>query len=361
MIAIAMIRLRTALIAALLLLCGITQAAAQQAPVKAAIYVAPPFIMNAANGYTGFTWELWQQIAADLKLNYDVREVPTIAELLQLVHDGQVDVGVADLSITADRYQVMDFSQPYFDAGLRIMIDEDRTTGLRTLISDLRETGHLRVYAWIGVVILIATIVLTLIDRRWHPEFPERWRDGLAESFHHVMSVATSGSTSHRNLLGSLGTVLGAVWLACGVVVVAYVTSSITSVMTASAIKHQINSAADLTGKHVGALAGSTGESYCRDAMLDVQPFNSMDEAVKALLKGQIAAIVRDAPVLEWFDTAHPELPVTVVGPVFRTEKYGFAFPAGSPLTRQVSEAILGLKDRGVLDKLRTKYFGTTR
>jgi ABC-type amino acid transport substrate-binding protein len=95
--------------------------------------------------------------------------------------------------------------------------------------------------------------------------------------------------------------------------------------------------------------------------MLSVQSFDTMDRAVDALLKGQIVAIVRDAPVLEWFDNAHPELPVTVVGPVFKSEKYGFALPAGSPLTRDISETILRLKDRGVLDSLRARYFGTTR
>jgi polar amino acid transport system substrate-binding protein len=343
------------------ILFGVAPAGSQSAPIKVAVYVAPPFVMKTSDGYTGFAWDLWQQVGNELDLKFDVREVRTVEQLLQLVHDKQVDIAVANLSITAERFHQMDFSQPWFDAGLRIMIDEDRHTGLSTLIFDLKQSGHLRIYAWLGIILVVATIVLTLIDRRWHPEFPEEWPQGLAESFRHVMSVAMTGSTSHRNLLGAAGTALGALWLACGVAVVAYVTSSVTSVMTASAITHQINSFNDLRGKHIGAMAGTVGESYCRDAMLDVQSFDTMDQAVDALLKGQIAAIVRDAPVLEWFDNAHPELPVTVVGPVFKSERYGFALPTGSPLTRQISEVILRLKDRGTLDTLRTRYFGTTR
>ena len=252
----------------LFLLCGLIPAAAQPSPplepIKIAVYVAPPFVMKSGDVYTGFTWDLWQQIASDLKLNAEVRQADTIADLLQLVRDRRIDVAVADLTITAARFTTMDFSQPYFDAGLRIMIDEDRHASLRSLISDLRQGGHLRIYAWIAGIMVFATIVLTLIDRRWHPEFPEKWGEGLAESFYHVMSVATSGSTSHRNLLGAAGRVLGAVWLACGVAVVAYVTSSITSVMTVSTIAHQINGFDDLRGKRVGALTGSTGEIYCR-------------------------------------------------------------------------------------------------
>jgi polar amino acid transport system substrate-binding protein len=356
--------MRTGLIAVLLLLlCGPAHVAAQPvpAPIKAAVYIAPPFIMKSADGYTGFTWELWQQIAGDLKLTYDVQQVDSVAQLLQLVREKRVDVAVANLSITAARFETMDFTQPYFDAGLRIMIDEDRHAGLGSLIADLRQSGHLRIYAWLGVIIVVGTIVLTLIDRKYHPEFPGSWSEGLAESFYHVMSVTTSGSTSHRNLLGTAGRFLGAIWLACGVAVVAYVTSSITSVMTASTIAHQINSFSDLHGKHVGVLEGSVGEAYCRQSMLDVQAFGTMEQAIDALLKGEISAIVRDAPVLEWYDNAHPELPITVVGPVFNTEKYGFALPSNSPLTRPISEASLRLKDKGALDALRTRYFGTTR
>ena len=121
--------------------------------------------MQAGDAYSGFTWDLWQQIADDLKLTFDLRKVDTIDELLRLVRSSQVDVAIADLSITADRYQVMDFSQPYFDAGLRIMIDEDRHTGLRTLFRDLGHSGHLRVYAWIAVFIVVGTLVLTVFRR----------------------------------------------------------------------------------------------------------------------------------------------------------------------------------------------------
>ncbi len=42
------------------------------------------------------------------------------------VRDHRIDVAVANLSITAERFTQMDFSLPYFDSGQRIMIDEDR-------------------------------------------------------------------------------------------------------------------------------------------------------------------------------------------------------------------------------------------
>jgi ABC-type amino acid transport substrate-binding protein len=353
--------LRICLAAILLLLCGAAPAAAEPTHVTVATYVAPPFVMTTATGYTGFTWELWKRIAQDLNLQVDVHGVDSVTELLEQVRDHRIDVAVANLSINAERFTHMDFSLPYFDSGQRIMIDEDRHGSARNLFEGLRADGHLRVYAWLIVLIVGLTILLTLLDRRRREDFPQEWHKGIAESFYHVMSIVTSGKTTHPNLFGTLGTVVAAVWLACGVGIVAYVTSSITSVMTAQAMTHEISGFQDLGRRHVGVLAGSVGEAYCRHAMVDVESFNSMEDAVDALLKASVSAVVLDAPMLEWYDNAHPELPITVVGPVFLAEQYGFALPTGSPLTRRISEEILRLKDNGTVDKLRARYFGTTR
>jgi polar amino acid transport system substrate-binding protein len=46
---------------------------------------------------------------------------------------------------------------------------------------------------------------MTIFDRHFDESFPKRWREGLAESFHHVVSIATSGKTSRKNLFGWLG------------------------------------------------------------------------------------------------------------------------------------------------------------
>jgi polar amino acid transport system substrate-binding protein len=106
------VMLRPGPIAALLLLLyGYAPVAAQQAPapLKVAVYTAPPFVMKSAAGYSGFAWELWQQVAADLKITYDAQEAGSLAQLLQQVREKRVDIAVANLSINAQRFETMDF------------------------------------------------------------------------------------------------------------------------------------------------------------------------------------------------------------------------------------------------------------
>ena len=81
---------------------------------------------------------------------------------------------------------------------------------------------------------------------------------------------------------------------------------------------------------------------------------------MNALVKGRVGAIVQDAPVLEYYDNSHPELPITEVGALFLPQKYGFVLPKGSALVRPVDIQILAARESGYLDKLKAKYFGVT-
>jgi ABC-type amino acid transport substrate-binding protein len=303
--------------------------------------------------------ELWDEIAASQGWQSEYVPVNTVPELITMTREGKVDIAVTDMFITADRIKQIDFSHPYFDSGLQIMIDEDRHPGMLDLLNGLASSGHLRIFAIGGILIILATLILTFLDRRFDPGFHKEWFSGLAVSFYHVMSTTFTGKSEHKNLIrGPFGSIAAALWVAAGITIVAYITSSITSVMTANQIRSQINGPDDLPGKTVGTILGGAGEAYCRTANLDTQLFNNIDEAAQALVQRQINAIVYDAPILRYYDNAHPELPITEVGPVFQQKKYGFALPIGSPLRLEVNEQLLQLTENGTISRLNSKYFG---
>ncbi len=334
-------------------------AAPAQRTVKVGVYLEAPFVMKATNGIGGYAIDLWTEIANAQGWKSDYTVASTLPELISMTHNGQVDVAVTDMFITAERMRKVDFTHPYFDSGLQIMIDENRHPGMLDLVRGLASSGHLRIFAIGGILILAATLVLTLIDRRLDPEFQDGWFPGLAHSFYHVMQTTFTGKSSHKNLIeGPLGYVAAALWVACGVTIVAYITSSITSVMTANQIRSQINGPDDLPGKTVGTILGSAGEEYCQNANLNTQTFDNIEDAVKALVRREISAIVYDAPILRYYDNAHPELPITEVGPVFQPKKYGFGLPMGSPLRITVNEELLQLTENGSIARLNSKYFG---
>lgn len=346
-------------------LCAMASSRAQQAPpptqpgLRVGVYVSPPFVMKQDGRYTGMAIELWEKIAAELGLRFSYEQVPTLRQLVDATASGNLDVAVTNLSITESRADRIDFTHPWYDAGLRIMVNKDQGTGFWDVIAGLRQSGHLQAYAWLALVIVLATILLTLFDRRFDRDFPRTWREGIAESFYTVMSVATSGRPpSRKNLFGWIGRIWQALWLVCGVAVLAYVTSSVTSVMTTLSLSNQISSLVDLRDKTVGVFTGSVAEEYAHENGFTERSYRDIDEAVTALLDKKVAAVIADAPVLEYYALGRADLPLSVIGPIFKPDKYGFGRPRGSNLSRPVTVAIIGTRESGELEELRTKYFG---
>lgn len=325
------------------------------------VYVNPPFVVHENEQYTGMAIELWQRLEKKVGFASTYKNYPSYRQLIAALQTGEIAAAVSNLTITRQRAQSIAFTQPWYDSGLRIMTRKKGAASLQSVLDGLVESGHLATYAWLFALALVATLGMTLLDRRLDNTFPGRWRDGLADNFFHTLSILTTGKTTHKNLFGWVGRIWSALWMVVGVAVIAYITSSITSVMTATSLTNQIHSLSDLAGKTVGVLEGSVGQDYIQGLGIPTRSYDNMDASAQGLADAEVDAIVGDAPVLEYFAHTHPNQPVRVVGNMFHPDKYGFGFPLQSELLRPVTLELLGLREAGAIRDLRVKYFGNTR
>ena len=103
---------------------------AQEAPattrtVNVGVFETDPFVMKDSNGgYTGFDIELWNAIAADLHFKTNFVHANSFPDLLDSVKNGKVDAALSSITVNSDRHNVMEFSTPYFNSGLMIMVRE---------------------------------------------------------------------------------------------------------------------------------------------------------------------------------------------------------------------------------------------
>ena len=329
-------------------------------PLRVGIRLDEPFAEKApGGGYKGYAIDLWESIAAQNGWKYRFVEFHSTAEILEAISQRKLDVGAANITVTRTRLSDADFSLPFLDAGLQIMVDDTRKAGGGQFWKVVSNPDHIKVVGYGLLIIVLLAAILTLFERRFDPEFPRGWVEGWVESFYHVMSVIFTGKTNHKNIPGPLGRFFSAIWVATGVAVVAFITSSITSSMTVNKLHGQINGPQDLPGKVVGTVRGTLGQTYCDNLQLDPQLFGNLPDAVRALVKRKINCIVYDAPVLQYYDNAHPELPVSEVGPVINKAPYGFAFAPGSPLRIPFNLALFDLEEKGFVNTLHAQYFGS--
>ena len=330
--------------------------------ITVGVFNTEPFaIPDTAMKWTGYAVVMFEASSIHARVVPEFREYASADALIDAVASGEVDAGVGNTLVTSDRLERVDFSQPFLDAGLRVMVSSEKSSSFFRLIDGLVEGGHARLFAWGIVGALGLTVAVSLLLRRYDREFTPHLHEGLAESFHHVVSVAVTGKTSYKGGVVPpwIGRIVAAIWLLFGLATVAYLTSTVTSVMTADVMHRQINGPNDLRGKTVGIVDQSGGDTYCSEQKLDVVRFKKFADAVQAMSEHRVDAVVGDASILEYYDLKHPEVKIAVVGELFQRRHFGFAFHRdGTNLREKFDIAILALRENGTLDQIRQRWFG---
>ena len=138
----------------------------------------------------------------------------------------------------------------------------------------------------------------------------------------------------------------------------AFFVAQLSSDLTMQGLKSSINGPEDLRGRRVAVVDGTTSFHYVKNVRAYMDVFKRVDEAFDALLKGEVDAVVYDAPNLHYYAMGEGKGKVTVVGKIFQPQDYGLAVPQGSPLREKIIRAILKLIESGELERIKKKWFG---
>ncbi|MBS2021580.1 MAG: transporter substrate-binding domain-containing protein [Deltaproteobacteria bacterium] len=358
-----MIRLRSSLFALAAIACGFSSLASAAPSSTLRVITKPiePFAFKADGKDTGFSLELWARVAQEMGVKYEVTWVKTVPELIDALAANKADVAVAAISITSEREKRIDFSQPYYESGLQIMVGPGSgNTSSYPLLTNLMTWDFAKLLGMLALALLVSSHVLWWFEHRNNPEsFPSSYRHGVWESLWWTSSVLITGGCENKAPTGVGGRLVAIIWMLTGILLVSYITGSVTSAMTVRSLTTGINGPNDLPGQVVATVAGSTAERYLNDRKLEVRSFPSLDEAANALTAGNAKAVVYDAPVLLYRALKGTSGGAHVVGHVFEKQNYGIALQQDSTYRKQVNEILLRLSEEGVIADLRRKYFGS--
>lgn len=356
-------RMKPLLFTVSLCLCAVAASAQpKEEKLRVATRLVRPFVFEENGRLTGFSIELWQQIALHMNVQSEFVIKPTVRDLLASVDDHDANLGIAAISITAERELKWDFSQPMFEAGLQILapIDASRGSLVKAIAANLFTSAVLPYVCGVAFFLIFIAHWVWWLERR-NPTGMLTHRGyypGIFEACWWAAStLATQADQMPRTALARMVAVF---WMFTSVVFIAYFTAAVTSNLTVQQLHGEINGPDDLPGKRVASVKGSTSTEYLRQRNVEAIEFAKVEEAFQALLAGETDAVVYDAPVLLYFASHEGKGRVQTVGVIFRKENYGIVFPDKSPLRKRVNEALLKLKENGTYDQLSTKWFGAT-
>jgi polar amino acid transport system substrate-binding protein len=344
----------------ILLAPGVLWAARPPEHLYVATRLVKPFVFEQNGKLSGFSIELWQEIAGQMNVQPEFVVKPTVKDLLDAVQSKQAALGIAAISITAEREVNLDFSQPMFDAGLQILVpaQASHTSVFSALIAGVFSTAVLPTLGLVLLIILIPAHLVWWFEQR-HPTGMLAHREYFPGIFEACWWAASTLATQADQMpRAALARAVAVLWMFTSVVFIAYFTAAVTSNLTLQQLRGDINGPEDLPGKRVATVKGSTSAEYLRQHGADIQEYGSVDESFQALQRREAEAVVYDAPVLLYYAAHEGNGKVQVVGSIFRKESYGIVFPSDSPYRKPVNSALLKLKENGTYDQLYKKWFG---
>lgn len=86
----------------------------------------PPFEFEQNGEYVGIDVDLIHAIAEDQGFEVELQAMD-FKGIIPALQAGQLDVSMGGMSITDERKNVVDFSEPYFEAGVSLVVNKDTT------------------------------------------------------------------------------------------------------------------------------------------------------------------------------------------------------------------------------------------
>ncbi|KAL5710470.1 hypothetical protein ACHQM5_021027 [Ranunculus cassubicifolius] len=287
-------------------------------------------------------------------LNYDLphRFVPFFGshdELLQQVYLKNFGAAVGDITVLANRLNFVDFTEPYADSGLSMVVPVRRKSNAWSIVKPFTT----KLWIMISILFLYIAFVVWFLERRSNPDFGGPWKNQLSAAI--WFTCSTLFFSQRGNIHSNFTRVVIFFWLFTVFVMTSSYISSLTSMLTVTELDRP------------KTLDGPIGcnSPYVRrylESVLHVHPKNIMDisseyEYISAFKKGIIKAALLELPYQRVFLSKYPK-DYEELGPRLRSAGLGFAFPKGSPMTEDFSKAILSLYEDGELNIL-DQYWST--
>jgi len=319
-----------------------------------------PFVMPNTDPPAGFSIDVWNEAARRMHVDFTLRLVAPDDRFAALER-GEADVAIGLIVMTPEYEKRVDFSTPYFDSGLQIMV---RAHSEGRLLSTFHSIPWAAIGELFGVALLIVLLlanVLWLVERRSNPRFRKKYLRAIGEGLWGSMLIIATGEHGDRDASDAVKRIAVVVMWLLGVVLVAQLTATVTSSQTVARLQSEIRGPADLPGKTIAATPGTVAGDYLTGLGLPFTVMANPDEGIRMLKQGEVQAVVLSAAVLQYLAAQPANRGLQVVGPIFRPYKIAMAVGNGSPLRKPINEALLAMYQDGTYEDIYAKWFARSK
>ncbi|CAN0853240.1 Glutamate receptor 2.7 [Linum grandiflorum] len=309
--------------------------------------------------YEGFCIDLFKKVMEVLDYDLPYEFVPYYGkyeDLVDNVYNKTYDAVVGDMTILADRLDKVEFTQPFAESGLSMIVPARSEKSAWMFMKPFT----MEMWLVTGTILVYTMLIIWFLEHQTNPDFKGPLRNQMGTA---LLFTFSSLFFAHREkVYNNLTRIVLVVWLFVVLILNSSYTASLTSMLTVLQLKPNVTDIDWLRRNNLRV--GCDGDSFVRTYLEKVLEFNpdniqNVDSEYKfepEFDTNQISAAFMELPYQKVFINHYCKR-FTATPQTFRFGGLGFVFQKGSPIAADVSKAILKLSEDGHLKKLEEIWF----
>nr|ABW74562.1 glutamate receptor 1 [Boechera divaricarpa] len=282
--------------------------------------------------------------------------------IVHQVYNGTYDAVVGDITIIANRSLYVDFTLPYSESGVFMLVPMRDSNNKNTWV--FLQPWSFDLWVTTACFFVYIGFIVWILEHRVNTDFRGPPHHQIGTSF--WFSFSTMNFAHREKVVSNLARFVVIVWCFVVLVLTQSYTANLTSFLTAQRFHPDVTTMKDLikNGESVGYQLGSFVRELLKSQGFNesqLKSYNNSEHCHELLSsgtsKGGIAAAFDEVAYLKviLFQSCNK---YALVEPSFKTAGFGFVFPKNSPLTGDVSRAILNVTQGDEMKPIENKWFG---
>lgn len=301
----------------------------------------PPFIVQDASGRpAGLSHSFWELIDDQVPAKIKYRWYDDVESMLQAVARKEVDFSINPITVTEQRMDSLDFSQPYFISGTA-MARRAESSWMIFLENFFSRQFFSAVAILLGVILVFGILVWVFERRKPNSEqFRKDWRGILDGFWWSAVTMTTVGYGDKSPETGG-GRTIAFIWMFTAILLISGLTAGVASALTVKSMESKIDNVEDLRRFKTGTIDATGTAEYLRNYGLPNQYYESVESGLEALRQGEIDIFIFDRPVLRFYLEKGNLQDLILDERNLKTDYYSFTYPKESHLRSSLDPKIV--------------------
>ena len=307
----------------------------------------------------GYSIDLWNDLSKRINVSSELIAISSIEKLFAATQNGDIDVLLGPLAMTEQREKLVDFTHPVVHSGLQIAVPREPDGRLLTALNNLISWELVSILAGVIGTIVLTGHLLWIFERRHNAEsFPTPYPRGAWEAVWWSVSTIITGGCENKVISTVTGRFIATASMIGGIVLVALLTSTLTTTMTVDQVTGTIRSPRDLFGKTVACQEGGVVVDAVEEFGGSPILYPDLEAMVAAVSSEECDALVSESHTLMLALHTSKSKDLRLIPGIFDSFDFALALPQGSTLREPLNNAILQMREAGRLDEIKERWFG---